>query len=182
MALNMEHYLVITAVGTDRPGITDEITHLVAHSGCNIVDSRIALFGSEFTLIMLLSGNSNAISRIEATLPLKAQEHDLITVMKRTNKHIARFFPYTADFHIEAKDSPGLIKHFTHFMASRKIDISTLSANTIENGHTNIDNQLVLQISTNLPENCNLVSLQEEYETLCEQLNAHGTVNFIGHH
>ena len=182
MALNMEHYLVITAVGTDRPGITDEITHLVAHSGCNIIDSRIALFGSEFTLIMLLSGNSNSISRIESTLPLKAQEHDLITVMKRTNKHISRFFPYTADFHIEAKDSPGLIKHFTHFMASRKVDISTLSANTIENGNPDIDNQLVLQINTNLPEECNLVSLQQEYKALCDQLNARGTVNFVGHH
>ena len=178
----MEHYLVITAVGTDRPGITDEITHLVAHSGCNIIDSRIALFGSEFTLIMLLSGNSNSISRIESTLPLKAQEHDLITVMKRTNKHISRFFPYTADFHIEAKDSPGLIKHFTHFMASRKVDISTLSANTIENGNPDIDNQLVLQINTNLPEECNLVSLQQEYKALCDQLNARGTVNFVGHH
>lgn len=182
MALKMEHYLVITAVGSDRPGISDEITHLVTQCGCNIVDSRIALFGSEFTLIMLLSGNNNAISRIESTLPLKGQQHDLITVMKRTNKHTPRFFPYTADFHIKAKDSPGLIKHFTHFMASRHIDISTLSANTIESHDNEKPNKLILQISTNLPEDCNLMSLQEEYETLCHDLQADGSVNFIGHH
>ncbi|PSV17613.1 glycine cleavage system transcriptional repressor [Photobacterium leiognathi subsp. mandapamensis] len=177
----MEHYLVITAVGTDRPGISDEITHLVTQCGCNIVDSRIALFGSEFTLIMLLSGNNNAISRIESTLPLKGQEHDLITVMKRTNKHKQRFFPYTADFHVEANDSPGLIKQFTHFMASRHIDISALSANTLESQSEGVMNQLVLQINTNLPENCNLMTLQEEFETLCQSVSASGSVNFIGH-
>ncbi|PSV24191.1 MULTISPECIES: glycine cleavage system protein R [unclassified Photobacterium] len=177
----MEHYLVITAVGTDRPGISDEITHLVTQCGCNIVDSRIALFGSEFTLIMLLSGNNNAISRIESTLPLKGQEHDLITVIKRTSKHQQRFFPYTADFHVEANDSPGLIKQFTHFMASRHIDISTLSANTVESQTVETMNKLILQISTNLPEDCNLMTLQEEFETLCHSLSAKGSVNFISH-
>lgn len=177
----MEHYLVITAVGTDRPGISDAITHHVTQCGCNIIDSRIALFGTEFTLIMLLSGNNNAISRIESTLPLTAQEHDLITVMKRTSKHQQRFISYTAEFHIEATDAPGLLKHFTHFMASRHIDISALSANTVESTTHGVDHQLILQISTNLPEDCNLMTIQEEFEHLCQQLAAIGSVNFIGH-
>ena len=177
----MEHYLVITAVGTDRPGITDEITHLISQCDCNIVDSRIALFGSEFTLIMLLSGNANAISRIESILPLKAQEHDLLTVMKRTSKHEYRFYPYTADFHIEANDTPGLIEKFTHFLASRQIDIASLSAHTLEAKKNGCPNRFQLQISTNLPESCNLMTLQEEYEALCQQLEVSGNVTFIGH-
>lgn len=181
MCENMEHYLVITAVGTDRPGISDEITGLISHCGCNIVDSRLALFGSEFTLIMLLSGNGNAISRVESTLPLKAQEHDLLTVMKRTSKHEYRFFPYTADFHIEAEDTPGLIEQFTHFFATRKIDIASLSAHTHEADEQDSPNRFQLQISTNLPEGCNLMTLQEEYEALCQDLLVSGNVTFIGH-
>jgi len=177
----MEHYLVITAVGTDRPGISDEITRVITQCNCNIVDSRLALFGTEFTLIMLLSGNGNAISRVESTLPLKAQEHDLVTVMKRTTKHKDRFFPYTADFHIEADDTPGIIEQFTHFFAMRKIDISSLSAHTHEQPNHDATNRFILQISTNLPEGCNLMSLQEEFEALCHDLLATGTVNFIGH-
>lgn len=64
----MIHHLVITAVGSDRPGICNRLTQVVTHSGGNIVDSRIALFGKEFTLIMLVSGETNAITRIETLL------------------------------------------------------------------------------------------------------------------
>ncbi|PSW09789.1 glycine cleavage system transcriptional repressor [Photobacterium sanctipauli] len=177
----MEHYLVITAVGTDRPGISDEITRLITQCGCNIVDSRLALFGHEFTLIMLLSGNTNAMSRVEATLPLKAQEHDLLTVMKRTKKHEHRFYPYTAEFNVEANDSPGLIEQFTHFFATRNVDIASLSAHTHESDDAEKPNQFQLQISANLPEGCNLMTLQEEYEGLCRDLLVTGSVNFVGH-
>ncbi|WP_036800996.1 ACT domain-containing protein [Photobacterium marinum] len=177
----MEHYLVVTAVGTDRPGISDEVTRLISQCDCNIVDSRLAIFGREFTLIMLLSGNANAISRVESTLPLKAQQHDLLTVMKRTTKHEYRLFPYTADFHIEADDAPGIIEQFTRFFASRQIDIASLSAHTHEAGQEGDPNRFQLQISANLPEDCNLTTIQEEYEALCQDLLASGTVTFIGH-
>ncbi|GAL08469.1 ACT domain-containing protein [Photobacterium aphoticum] len=177
----MEHYLVVTAVGTDRPGISDEITRLVTHCDCNIVDSRLAIFGREFTLIMLLSGTTNAITRVESTLPLKAQEHDLLTMMKRTSKHEFRYFPYTAEFHIEADDSPGLIEQFTRFLATRGIDIGSLSAHTHESKEPGIPNKFMLQISTNLPEGCNLMTLQEEFESLCQNLTVNGNVTFVGH-
>src|SRR5690606_20029565 len=108
----------ITAIGSDRPGITDEITRHISLSGCNIEDSRLAIFGSEFTFILLLSGTAASIAKVEATLPLQAQQFDLLTVMKRTTKHEHRFYPYTADFHIEGNDAPGLIEKFTHFCAS----------------------------------------------------------------
>lgn len=53
----MTQHLVITAVGTDRPGICNEVVRLVTQAGCNIIDSRIAMFGKEFTLLMLISGS-----------------------------------------------------------------------------------------------------------------------------
>lgn len=57
----MTQHLVITAVGTDRPGICNQVVQLVTQSGCNIIDSRIAMFGEEFTLIMLLSGKATIL-------------------------------------------------------------------------------------------------------------------------
>ncbi|WP_120510147.1 glycine cleavage system protein R [Photobacterium salinisoli] len=177
----MEHYLVITAIGSDRPGITDEITRHISLSGCNIEDSRLAIFGSEFTFILLLSGTAASIAKVEATLPLQAQQFDLLTVMKRTTKHEHRFYPYTADFHIEGNDAPGLIEKFTHFCASRQIDISALSAHSQEDEGNGEQDQLTLQLSTNLPEGCNLMSLQEEFEALCQTVQVTGTVTFTGH-
>ena len=177
----MEYFLVLTAVGTDRPGISDEITRLITHCGCNIVDSRIALFGHEFTLIMLLSGNANAISRVESTLPLKAQQHDLLTVMKRTAKHETRHCPYTAELHIEAEDIPGLTQHFTKFMAARNIDIAALSAHTQESQNSDQTNRFIIQMTVNLPENSALITVQADFQHLCEALKAQGSIHFIGY-
>ena len=70
----MTHYLVVTAIGTDRPGIVNEVTRHV--SGCgyrNIVDSRLGIFGNEFTFIMLLSGGWNSLMQLEISLPLRSQ-------------------------------------------------------------------------------------------------------------
>lgn len=74
MTLSSQHYLVITALGADRPGIVNTITRHVSSCGCNIEDSRLAMLGEEFTFIMLLSGSWNAITLIESTLPLKGAE------------------------------------------------------------------------------------------------------------
>ena len=64
----METHLVITATGADRPGIVDEFARVVADCGCNIGDSRMAVLGSEFAMVVLLSGNWNAIAKLEHNL------------------------------------------------------------------------------------------------------------------
>ena len=65
LTASLQHYLVITALGADRPGIVNTITRHVSSCGCNIEDSRLAMLGDEFTFIMLLSGSWNAINLIE---------------------------------------------------------------------------------------------------------------------
>lgn len=176
----MTHHLVITAIGADRPGISNLITQLVTKAGCNIVDSRIELYGSEFTLIMLLSGNANGISRVESTLPLISQEHDLITIMKRTTTHHEQSYTYLLEMQIESEDKPGLTEQFTQFFADRKIDIASLSAQTITTDEsTGALHQFLIQITARLPEECHLMQLQEEFEYVCTKLSVTGSLNFI---
>lgn len=172
----MPQYLVITAVGTDRPGISNKVTRLVTDSSCNIVDSRIASFGSEFTLIMLLSGTANAISRIENTLPLLGQQHDLITMVKRTSPHQERDVFYTIDAFVESEDRPGLTEKFTDFLANRDIDLKTLSAQTLKKGEN--QNTFQIQITAEIFKECHIIEIQEQFEALCASLNVSGKINF----
>ena len=56
--------LVLTALGPDRPGIVDTISkYIFKHCG-NIEDSRMVVLGSEFAMIMLVTGSADAISAI----------------------------------------------------------------------------------------------------------------------
>ncbi len=102
-----EHYLVITALGADRPGIVNAITRHVSSCGCNIEDSRLAMLGEEFTFIMLLSGSWNAITLIESTLPQKGAELELLIVMKRTNSHERPPMPATVWVQVEVTGLPA---------------------------------------------------------------------------
>ncbi len=176
----MIQHMVITAVGADRPGICNEVVGLVTQSGCNIVDSRIAMFGSEFTLIMLVSGNSNALAKVETTLPFLGQQHDLITMMKRTAKHEQMSNVYTIEVFIESDDRVGLTEKFTQFFAEKGIGLSSLSAQTIEKTKIQHDaDQFHIAITASVDDSFNLMQLQEEFNTLCEHLQVQGSLNFI---
>ncbi|WP_068712532.1 glycine cleavage system protein R [Vibrio tritonius] len=176
----MTQHLVITAVGTDRPGICNEIVRLVTQSDLNIVDSRIALFGKEFTLIMLVSGTASALSRIETRLPLLGQEHDLITLLKRTSPHECLDNTYLVEVFVESEDKPGLTEKFTTFFANRNIGMESLSAQTISKTKLGSDaNQFHIAITAKVDSGYNLMQLQEEFDNLCQQLNVHGSLNFI---
>ncbi|MDF2155498.1 glycine cleavage system protein R [Vibrio sp. CAU 1672] len=176
----MTQQLVLTAVGTDRPGICNQVVKLVSKAGCNIVDSRIAIFGNEFTLIMLLSGNTNNITRVETELPLLGQEHELITIMKRTSQHELIDNSYTMEVFIESEDRIGLTEQFTQFFADKKIGLNSLSAQTISKSKVGLDtDQFHIAITASVHADCNLMQLQEDFDELCHQLNVQGSLNFI---
>lgn len=113
----MHQYLVLTAMGADRTGCVSELTNLATECECNILDSRMAIFGKEFTFIMLLQGEGRAINQIEARLPKLAVEHELITMMKRTSGYctLESKQHYLAEY--TGIDQPGILKSMTAFFA-----------------------------------------------------------------
>ncbi|GLT16412.1 glycine cleavage system transcriptional regulator [Vibrio zhanjiangensis] len=176
----MTQHLVITAVGTDRPGVCNHVVQLVTTSGCNIVGSRIALFGNEFTLIMLVSGNNANITRVETRLPLLGQELDLITIMKRTSEHTQMDSSYHVEVFVESDDKVGITEKFTQFFADRSIGLSSLSAQTIPKDKTQSENnQFHIAITAKVDAHYNLMQLSEEFEKLCASLDVLGSLNFI---
>ncbi len=47
--------LIISAVGSDRPGIGSELSAAITSHGGNIEKSRMTRLGSDFTIIMLVT-------------------------------------------------------------------------------------------------------------------------------
>ena len=124
----MPQQLVVTAIGTDRTGIVSKLARLVTDCNCNIIDSRMAIFGGEFTFIMLLSGDPAAISRIEHLLPGLGLELDLTTMTKRTSAHQRK--PVAAHYVLEYQgpDKVGTLGCITGLLASRQVYIGSLQS------------------------------------------------------
>lgn len=174
------HFLVITALGTDRPGIVNTITRLVSTCGCNIEDSRLAMFGEEFTFIMLLSGSWNAIALIESALPQKGAELELLIVMKRTRCGIQTKFPSTITVKVDVDDSPGIVERFTSLFTAQNLNIAELVSKTHPDEGNN-SARLEIQITGHHPLSDNGTIFKETFYQLCKELNAQGTVNVQNH-
>ena len=58
------NHLILTAVGPDRVGLVETISQFIARHGCNIEDSKMAVFCGEFAVIVLISGDSDKLKKI----------------------------------------------------------------------------------------------------------------------
>ncbi len=66
--MSTEHYLALCALGPDRPGLVADVTRYIHARGGNIEDSRMAILGGEFGLLILISGDEAQIATIAREL------------------------------------------------------------------------------------------------------------------
>lgn len=167
----MTYSLVFTAMGADRTGIVSEITKLASQFGCNIDDSRMATLGSEFTLVMLLTGNKSAINQIETRLPILAHSLELLTIIKRTGKNKSYHICECLEVEFSGTDSPGILKQVTTFFAKKHIDLSSLKSIADAQNKTVKSNMLI-----NLSEQVCKQKLAIDFQKLCLRLNITGEI------
>lgn len=170
----MSQYLVLTAMGADRTGSVSELTKLASECGCNIIDSRMAIFGLEFTLIMLLHGTGKAINQIEAKIPAIAHKLELITMMKRTSGYQAQDLIEYYQVEIAGIDQPGILKAVTAFFAKRNIDLSSLKSEI-----STITNHMKASISIALTNEVSINELDTDFIELCHQIDVQGCIKKV---
>ncbi|GGB63642.1 glycine cleavage system transcriptional repressor [Shewanella inventionis] len=169
----MANYLVVTAMGADRPGLVSRLARLASECDCDIVDSRMALFGNEFTLIMMISGSWAAITKIESLLPSLSVELELMTVMKRTSKHTPKNFISRIEVLFNGEDQRGTMKSITQFLAERGLDLAAVRSHADDNDH--LKTQSIL-LAINIPDKVDLLQLEQGIHELAESLSLECTI------
>lgn len=59
----MRRWYALSAIGRDRPGIVADLAELIFDCDCNLEDSRMSILGSEFAVLLLLSGQGDDVDR-----------------------------------------------------------------------------------------------------------------------
>lgn len=59
----MRRWFALSAIGRDRPGIVADLAELVYESGCNLEDSSMTILGSEFAVLLLLTGEGDDVEQ-----------------------------------------------------------------------------------------------------------------------
>jgi glycine cleavage system transcriptional repressor len=166
----MQNYLVISAVGTNRPGLVQSFSKAIKDYGCNIVDSRMTVMGGEFAMILLLSGTWDAIAKIENMLPRLEENLNLTIISKRTEarKKVANFIPYAVE--VVSIDHPGIVHDIAQFFSSRNINIEDMYTGNYAAAHTGAP-MCSLHMTVSVPTHMSIATLRGEFMDFCDQLN-----------
>jgi glycine cleavage system transcriptional repressor len=162
--------IVLSAVGTDRAGVVNDLSKVILDSGGNIEESRMTALGSEFAMLLLVSGNWAAIGKLEKALAKLAEDKPLNINIRKTDVRLIddERMPYGID--IVSLDQPGIVFQLANFFAARDIEIADLSTRKYAAAHTGSP-MFAIQMSINVPSSVSISHLRDEFHDLCDQLN-----------
>ncbi len=82
--MTTETFLVLSALGPDRPGLVAEVTAYLTDRGLNLEDSRMAVLGAEFGVMVLLSGSEEQVASAEKDRDQLTSKTGLEVTLRRT--------------------------------------------------------------------------------------------------
>ena len=163
-------YVVLTAVGPDRPGLVEQISTLIHRAGANLEDSRMAILGGEFALILLLSGSQAAVAVVQDQGQALAERLGLTLSLKATQPRTGRSDFIAYQLKVSGVDRPGIVARVSALLAGRQINVAALDSNV---GYAPLSGtpmfhlQAVLQVPSVLA----LSELRSSIAALCEDEN-----------
>ncbi|MBT8097140.1 MAG: glycine cleavage system protein R [Woeseia sp.] len=171
----MTQLIVLSAIGTDRAGVVNDLSKVILDSGGNIEESRMTALGTEFAMLLLVSGNWHTLGKLESNLDKLSKERDLTISIKKTTArdNNEKSMPYAVD--VVALDQPGIVFQLAHFFASRKIEIADMATRSYAAAHSGSP-MFAVQMNVNVPASVLLSQLREEFLEMCDQLNLDGLI------
>jgi len=166
----MQNRLVISAIAPNRPGIANEITSLVTTCGCNILETKMKSMGNTFNLVLMASGEWNALAKLEHVMPSRAHSMGMTTMIKRVecDQNKRAELPYRVKFF--SQDNPGIANEITTFFADRKVNIEQMSCDTFLAQHTNAP-LAEIKLTVSVPTELKLSSLRKDFDDFCLEQN-----------
>jgi len=122
--------LILTATGLDQVGLVEKLSAFISGRGCNIEDSKMAVFCGEFAVIVLISGEKPNLIRIAAEYREIESETGLAVAVKTptVRKTSGSVLPYKLT--ASAMDHPGIVYHISGLLRSLGVNIEAMETKT----------------------------------------------------
>jgi len=166
----MSQLIVLSAIGTDRTGVVQDITKVILACGGNIEESRMTTLGAEFAVLMLVSGSWHTLSRLETALDKLTADENLTVSIRKTGARATHedYMPYAVD--VVSLDQQGIVFSLADFFASRGIEIADVSTRRYSAAHTGAP-MFAVQMAVNIPSAVTISQLRDDFLELCDRLN-----------
>jgi glycine cleavage system transcriptional repressor len=168
----MRSYLLITAVGPDRPGIVDEVSEYLATKDINIESSRMAVLGGEFAMILLASGEEGEMGRLAAGPEELAKKTGLQVFAKKTRAPKERDMPACLPYRVvtAGMDHPGIVHDISRVLHHFNVNIESMDTRVVPAPVSGAP-MFTLEARLSVPAEVRIRRLRDKLEKLGDDLN-----------
>jgi len=166
----MKELIVICAIGSDRTGLVYDVTRVILDGGGNVLESRMTALGSEFAMLLLVSGNWATLTKLETEFKKLSEASGINVTVRRTETRKLRPDALTYSVDVVCLDQPGVVFNLAGFFSSRGIDISDVTTRSFAAAHTGAP-MFAVQMVVHVPSRIHIAALREEFMELCDHMN-----------
>ncbi len=126
--------------------------------------------GSEFAMLLLVSGNWHTLNRLEQGLDKLCEDDQLTVAIRKTDSKPPEEdrMPYAID--VVALDHEGIVYNLAEFFSSRDIEIADVATRSYAAAHTGAP-MFAVQMAVNVPSSLHIAQLREDFLEFCDRLN-----------
>lgn len=119
--------LILTAVGSDRPGLVAQLTRTIHENGASLADSRMVNLRGHFAMLILVDGPDSTLEKLQGLLAKEASAHGLkldVQTVRSPDNAAKPSVPYRLKSY--SMDQPGIVAKITDVLGIYGVNIEEL--------------------------------------------------------
>ena len=180
----MRRWFALSAIGLDRPGIVADLAELIYECDCNLEDSSMPILGSEFAVLLLLSGQGPDVERRLSAGCKRLEWEKRLTVFFRPlegdpfarapGRHTA---PMVCE--VNGVDKAGIVARIARALADQGVNITALKTQARPGAETGTP-MFAMRIEMAVPAELDRRVLRERLERVAADLRVDLTLADLG--
>jgi len=159
--------LVLTVIGSDRPGLVELVSRIVASHGGNWLESRMSRLGGEFAGIIRVEISASSEAALARDLAsLASQGLTVVSHSGGAEPPPARRF---AALDLVGHDRPGIVRDISQALARAGANVEELTT-SCESAPMSGEPLFKAAVKIGLPEGCDLSNIRRELEQIASNL------------
>jgi glycine cleavage system regulatory protein len=157
--------LVLTVIGSDRPGIVEQISDQVLAAGANWEESRMARLAGKFAGLLRISVDAAHADRLANLLRTLG---DLTVVVERSpDVDVSRLRVLSLE--VVGNDRPGIIRDISHVLARHGVNIEELDTE-VTGAAMSGEPVFRARARVRLPESADISAIRDTLEAMADHL------------
>ena len=121
----MTTYLVLTAIGEDKPGLVESLARIISDNSGNWLESSMSQLAGKFAGILRVSVNDNNADKLIHALENISDQLKLVIERAEADGDIE--LQQAVKLNLIGNDRPGIIREISHVLTSLSINVEQLS-------------------------------------------------------